>query len=113
MDMQETSKTEEDAGAVPAAEETQAEMEMGIDVEEIEDFGAVLAAYEAASSVIKEGEVVKGRVIRLMEKDVVIDIGYKSEGVIPLAEFGEHADIDIGDEVEVLLYDDEPWEAPA
>jgi small subunit ribosomal protein S1 len=106
MDTQETSKTEEDAVAVPAAEETQAELEMGIDVEEIEDFGAVLAEYEAASSVIKEGEVVRGRVIRLMEKDVVIDIGYKSEGIVDKSEFrGTDGKIHVaeGDEVDVLL----------
>ena len=106
MDTQETSKTEEDAVAVPAAEETQAELEMGIDVEEIDDFGAVLAEYEAASSVIKEGEVVRGRVIRLMEKDVVIDIGYKSEGIVDKSEFrGTDGKIHVaeGDEVDVLL----------
>ena len=109
MDMQETPKTEEDttpAGAAAAEEEQEINQEPGIDVEDIDDFGAVLAEYEANSSVIKEGEVVHGRVIRLMEKDVVVDIGYKSEGIIDKSEFrGTDGKIHVaeGDEVDVLL----------
>jgi len=93
--------------SVPAAEEApEINQEPGIDVEEIDDFAAVLAEYEANSSVIKEGAVVHGRVIRLMEKDVVVDIGYKSEGIIDKSEFrGSDGKIHVaeGDEVDVLL----------
>ena len=102
MDTQEASKTEENE----PAEESQVLQEHGIEVEEIEDFGAVLAEYEAQASVIKEGEVVRGRVIRLMEKDVVVDIGYKSEGIIDKSEFrGLDGKIQVaeGDQVDVLL----------
>ncbi len=100
--------TEEKAPAdAPETEEAPAAQQApGIDVEEIEDFGAVLAEYEAQSSVIKEGEVVHGRVIRLMEKDVVVDIGYKSEGIIDKSEFrSPDGTISVaeGDEVDVLL----------
>jgi len=109
MDTQETPETEEGtapAGAPAAEEESAFNQEPGIDIEDIDDFGAVLAEYEANSSVIKEGEVVRGRVIRLMEKDVVVDIGYKSEGIIDKSEFrGTDGKIHVaeGDEVDVLL----------
>ena len=78
----------------------------GIDVEDIDDFGAVLAEFESGSNVLKEGEVVRGRVIRLMEKDVVVDIGFKSEGIIDKDEFraldGTFS-VAEGDTVDVLL----------
>jgi small subunit ribosomal protein S1 len=50
-----------------------------------------------------EGSIVKGRVIQKRSKEVVIDIGYKSEGVIDLGEFEDPSSLQIGDEVEVLL----------
>jgi small subunit ribosomal protein S1 len=60
------------------------------------------AYYESIRS-LKEGEIIKGRVIGINKRDAVIDIGYKSEGLIPLSEFGPDADIKVGDEVDVLL----------
>ena len=60
------------------------------------------AYYESVKS-LKEGEIIKGRIIAISKRDVVIDIGYKSEGLIPLFEFGPNADIKVGDEVDVLL----------
>lgn len=50
-----------------------------------------------------EGSIIKGRVIQKRSKEVVIDIGYKSEGVIDLSEFEDPTSLQIGDEVEVLL----------
>jgi small subunit ribosomal protein S1 len=47
--------------------------------------------------------ILKGRVLNVANDEVIVDIGYKSEGVIPLSEFGENADVDVGDEIEVLL----------
>lgn len=60
--------------------------------------------YEKSFESIKEGGIVKGRIIQF-EKDVVlIDVGYKSEGYIPLNQFsGNGVDLKVGDEVEVLL----------
>jgi small subunit ribosomal protein S1 len=60
------------------------------------------AYYESIKS-LKEGEIIKGRVIGINKRDAVIDIGYKSEGLIPLSEFGPNADVKVGDEVDVLL----------
>jgi small subunit ribosomal protein S1 len=53
-----------------------------------------------------EGEVVKGTVLQVTETDVVVDVGYKSEGLIPISEFlDEHGHVTVqgGDVVDVLL----------
>ncbi|MFC1807656.1 30S ribosomal protein S1 [Candidatus Omnitrophota bacterium] len=52
---------------------------------------------------LKEGEIIKGKIISISNRDVVIDIGYKSEGLIPLEEFNSPDDIKVGDEIDVLL----------
>jgi small subunit ribosomal protein S1 len=51
----------------------------------------------------KEGSIVKGRILEIRPREVLVDIGYKSEGVIPVSEFDEISEIEVGDEVEVLL----------
>jgi small subunit ribosomal protein S1 len=51
----------------------------------------------------KEGSIVKGRVLEIRSREVLVDIGYKSEGVIPLSEFDDMDQVEVGDEVEVLL----------
>ena len=51
----------------------------------------------------REGSIVKGHVLELRPREVLVDIGYKSEGVIPLSEFEDVEDLQVGDEVEVLL----------
>jgi len=58
---------------------------------------------ESLSSVIKPGQILKGKIIAINPKDVVVDIGYKSEGAIAISEFGGPDSIKIGDEVDVLL----------
>ncbi len=49
------------------------------------------------------GEIVKGTVIEVRPKEVLIDIGYKSEGVIPANEFQDIKTVKVGDEVNVLI----------
>src|SRR5947207_12483766 len=49
------------------------------------------------------GEIVKGIVIEVRPKEVLIDIGYKSEGVIPAHEFEDIKSVRVGDEVDVLI----------
>jgi len=49
------------------------------------------------------GEIVKGRVIEVRPKEVLVDIGYKSEGVVPLSEFLEPSAVKVGDEIDVLI----------
>ena len=52
---------------------------------------------------IREGQIVKGKIIGMTLQDVLIDIGYKSEGSIPRNEFSEPASLKVGDEVDVFL----------
>jgi small subunit ribosomal protein S1 len=81
-------------------------MHPGIDVEEVEDFGKALDDFESGGRAVKEGEVVTGRVLKVLENEVIVDVGYKSEGVIDLAEFrGLDGKIRVspGDTVDVLL----------
>lgn len=51
----------------------------------------------------KEGSIVKGHILEIRPNEFLVDIGYKSEGVIPASEFEDAQDIEVGDEVEVLL----------
>src|SRR5476649_2493278 len=51
----------------------------------------------------KEGQIVKGRILEVRPREVLVYIGYKSEGVIPASEFDDIEDLQVGDEVEVLL----------
>ncbi len=49
------------------------------------------------------GEIVKGTIIEVRPKEVLVDIGYKSEGVIPAAEFEDIKVVKVGDEIDVLI----------
>jgi len=51
----------------------------------------------------REGSIVKGRILEVRPREVLVDVGYKSEGVIPLTEFEEADSLEVGDEVDVLL----------
>jgi len=51
----------------------------------------------------REGSIVKGRILEVRPREVMVDIGYKSEGVIPLSEFEDVENLEVGDEVDVLL----------
>jgi small subunit ribosomal protein S1 len=50
-----------------------------------------------------EGSIVKGRILQKRQNEVLIDIGYKSEGVISISEFEDDTNLEVGSEVEVLL----------
>ncbi|MDD5449576.1 MAG: 30S ribosomal protein S1, partial [Candidatus Omnitrophica bacterium] len=66
----------------------------------ISDFSAF---YESTLRRFHEGDILKGRIVEIRGKEVLIDIGYKSEGIIPLYEFEDPTALKVGDEVEVLL----------
>jgi small subunit ribosomal protein S1 len=61
--------------------------------------GAVVPNYEATFRSIEEGEVVTGHVVRIDKDEVLVDIGYKSEGVIPANELSIRKSVDPKDEV--------------
>lgn len=52
---------------------------------------------------INAGEIVKGRIVHIGDNEVAVDIGFKSEGTVPVSEFTNLKDLKIGDEVEVFL----------
>ena len=67
------------------------------------EFDAMMEMYNGTLASIEEGEIVKSRVLEIRENLVVLDIGFKSEGTIPLEEFKDMPELKAGDEVEVLL----------
>jgi small subunit ribosomal protein S1 len=68
-----------------------------------DEFEAMMEMYNGTLASIEEGEIVKSRVLEIRENLVVLDIGFKSEGTIPLEEFKDMPELKVGDEVEVLL----------
>src|SRR5439155_990088 len=61
--------------------------------------GKVVPNYDATIHPFQEGDVVTGEVVRIDNDEVLVDIGYKSEGVIPASELSIRKSIDPGDEV--------------
>jgi small subunit ribosomal protein S1 len=59
--------------------------------------------YSGTLTSVIENEIVKGRIVTITAKDVVINIGYKSEGIVPRTEFRYNAELAIGDFVEVFI----------
>ncbi|PVX59293.1 30S ribosomal protein S1 [Hallella colorans] len=64
-------------------------------------------AYDETLNKIQEHEVVEGTVISLDKKEVVVNIGYKSDGIIPASEFRYNPELKVGDKVEVYVEDQE------
>ncbi len=59
--------------------------------------------YEATLSSINEKEVIEGTVVVLTKREAVINVGYKSEGVVPVSEFRYNPDLKVGDKVDVYV----------
>ena len=59
--------------------------------------------YQQSMRSFREGEVVRGRVVDISPDYVLVDIGYKSEGLIPIEEFPRPSDIAPGDEFDVFI----------
>jgi small subunit ribosomal protein S1 len=59
--------------------------------------------YEKSLSSVTEHEVVDGTIVALTTKDAVVNIGYKSDGIVPLSELRYNPDIKIGDHIEVYI----------
>ncbi|MGA1841366.1 MAG: 30S ribosomal protein S1 [bacterium] len=77
-----------------------------VDDDTLLDYDEMCSLYEETMVNIEEGEVVKGTIIKITENEVLIDVGYKSEGTIPLDEFKRHDDISnlkVGDVLDVYL----------
>lgn len=63
--------------------------------------------YSDTLTTVQEEEVIKGTVVGITDRDVILNIGFKSDGLVPLSEFRDLTDLKIGDEVEVFIEDQE------
>ena len=112
------STTEQNSNVMPMKEESEPNPVAGVesqgaaqgDTAAVGDTGTganvMREAYEATFRNISEGEVVEGTVIAITDNEVMVDVGYKSEGIIPLAEFRDESGqvhIQPGDKVGVFL----------
>jgi len=68
-----------------------------------EEYSEYLKLYEETLKEINEGEIVTGRILSISNKEITVDIGFKSEGTIPASEFDSLENLRVGDEIEVFL----------
>jgi len=68
-----------------------------------EEYDAMVEMYDSTIKDIKEGEIVHGKVLGVTMNDVLVDVGFKSEGIIPIQEFPMPINIAVGEEIEVYL----------
>jgi small subunit ribosomal protein S1 len=97
---------------MPASEDSQdqptmtAESDVEEQHQEQEDYKKLLDLYDESMRNLTEGEIVPGRVIGVTSNSVIVDVGYKSEGLIPVEEFTDREGrltVAVGEEVDVLL----------
>ncbi|MFI3290425.1 MAG: 30S ribosomal protein S1 [Opitutales bacterium] len=58
---------------------------------------------ESSFAELKQGSIVKGKLVEIRQNEVVVDIGGKSEGIVPANEFSDIGELQIGEEIEVLV----------
>ena len=63
----------------------------------------IAAAYDQTLSNVTVGEVVEGTVTGINKREVIVNVGYKSEGIIPVSEFRYNPDLKVGDKIEVYV----------
>ena len=63
--------------------------------------------YDESLNTVKDQEVVEGTVIAINKREVVVNIGYKSDGIIPISEFRYNPDLKVGDKLEVFVENQE------
>ncbi len=68
-----------------------------------QDKATITEAYDKTLSNVNVGEVVEGTVTAITKREVLVNIGYKSEGVIPVSEFRYNPDLKVGDKIEVYV----------
>ena len=63
--------------------------------------------YNQSIKIIKEGQIVKGKIVAVKQKEVIVDVGFKSEGIVAIAEFAKD-DLEVGKEVDFLIESIDP-----
>ena len=108
-------EAQETVANVPAAEETRTVSNASVDPDnfdwdafEGDDLSSdekkkMDEMYDQTLSKVVENEVVEGVVTSISKREVIVNIGYKSEGVIPAPEFRYNPDLKVGDKVEVFV----------
>jgi len=87
----------------PAEEYEKSKRFFNDDEYSIEEFEALSKIYSESFRNVKQGEMVKGRIVRILNDSVILDVGFKSEGQISRDQFSNFADVKVGQEVEVVL----------
>ncbi len=95
----------------PAPQEPQQESDIVVKLDDLkedqeypeQEMNFLTDMYDRTMNQITEGEIVNGRILDITDSDVIVDIGFKSEGVIPKEEFVKIDDLKVGDEIEVFL----------
>lgn len=72
-------------------------------VYDLPDYQAMVDMYDSTIRSIREGEVVNGTVMGVTRDDIIVDVGFKSEGIIPIHEFPAPLNIKVGDDIDVYL----------
>ena len=70
------------------------------------DFGAILEQFEQEQTVFHSGELVEGTVVGISDRGVLVDFGYKSEGIVPVEELTDpegEVTVKVGDKLEVII----------
>ena len=67
----------------------------------------LIKTYDESLNTVKDKEVIEGTIISLNKREVVVNIGYKSDGIIPISEFRYNPDLKVGDSVEVFIENQE------
>ena len=68
-----------------------------------DDFDAMLVEFQSGIQEVREGEIVRAKVLRVADTAVILEFGFKSEGSVPRDEFKDASALEPGQEVEVLL----------
>jgi small subunit ribosomal protein S1 len=78
-------------------------LESGVDVYSADERGNLEELYNGTLNTVSEKEVLEGTVISLNKREVVVDIGYKSDGIVSLNEFRYNPELKVGDTVDVYI----------
>lgn len=102
MEENKNNSVEEVKPIVPATDFDWDAYENGIDVSS-KSTEELTKMYDNTLNAIKDSEVVEGTVISINKREVVVNVGYKSDGIVPMSEFRYNPDLAVGDKVEVYI----------
>src|SRR5438105_4393888 len=98
--------TQDEQSEAPSAPTPHSHLRVRSDLHEEyspDEIAKMTEMYEGTLSNIEEGEIVKSKVLRVTDAAVILDVGFKSEGAVPIDEFKDAHSLKEGDEAEVFL----------